>query len=183
MSMSMVSRRVVGHTKGKRKSAAPAHQSLGAGEMIGERAPKFVPMMAGAAPKPAAGIWSQKSLLKGLAMLVGALLCASLAYFVFKGRSDTSRDRTEQAELQVSRAASPAAASPMHRRPGRPAVSAGGQDVSQNPALAERSGLTDTSFLATAYVRKKVALPNISGVCTVKANGAIDVEDCLRRQE
>ena len=181
MSMSMVSRRVAGYRKGKRKSMAPPPPRAAQEESLRESAQRFAPFAVRAAPPT--GFWSQKSLLKGMALLGGAIVCGGLAYFVLKEGGNASSSSAYAPPARTEFAAARPPSDPSFRRQSRVSVSAGGQTPAHSVAGADRALPTDNSFLATAYVRKKVSLPNISGVCVVKGNGSIDVAECLRRQE
>lgn len=150
--------------------------------MVGEPARHFAPLSVHVAPKPQATGWMQQRWVKGMAMLVGAIACSGLGYLVFKA-TGASSDEPVRTERAASRTHAIYEAEPTYRRPPRVTVSSGGQAIPEHPAQTERATLTDSSFLATSYVRKKVSLPNISGNCVVKGNGALDVGECLRRQQ
>ena len=182
MGMAMVRRRIAGYAKVKgRKPRPPLPLRQDDWEMVGERARPYVPMVAlGPRPAPPRSWW-QKAW-KPFASSVGVLLCCGFAYIVFNSSSRPSyRDATEAAQYpRTASASSGVSSSP--RRSGRTSSYPGNEGAPDTIVLSNRSTPTDESFRASAYVRKKVSLPNISGDCVVKGSGSRDIGECLRQQ-
>lgn len=183
MAMAMVRRRIAGYAKGKKKRAPVPRRSEPNEEMVGEQAVRMYSPMAAVgrtiAPKPWwHGIW--KSLAIGSGVIVGCVLAFAVIKSPTRSYADTAaerRDYPRSAVLPHSRVVGAVEA-----RRGETGVTGAKEDAgSREIVLSNRAAPTDMSFQATAYVRKKVYLPEISGNCVV-GNGSQDMGECLRRQ-
>lgn len=182
MSTTTVSRRVI-FTKMKktRKPRVPLpRRPSPSDEMVGEQAKPFV-FLGGTVPRAVpASPWWQKAL-RPAAIALGVLVCGACAYFLANQSSRPSYDRG--AETRASAASSTSGgARPSRVRIAQSSAYPGGDSVVEPIVLSNRAAPTDASFRATAYVRKKVSLPNISGNCVVSDSGSRDIGECLRRQ-
>lgn len=183
MGMSIVRRRIAGYAKAdprkKKHAPLPRRKSDPNEEMVGEAAVERAPFMAvspRARPEPT---WMERARMPVLGA-VAALVVLGLGLAIFGSfgqptYADVAReyDRASQTQASTTPRRSAAVA---QEYPGN-----GGAIVPVS--LADRSLPTDESFRATAYVRKKVNLPNISGECVIKGDGAKDFGECLRRQQ
>lgn len=181
MSTTTVSRRVI-FTKMKktRKPRVPLpRRPSPSDEMIGEEAKPFV-FHGGTVPRPVTvGPWWQKAL-RPAAISLGVLVCAAGAYFLSSQTSRSSYDRGTEA--RAAAASSSVGAGRSRVRIAQSSAYPGGEAAVEPVVLSNRAAPTDESFRATAYVRKKVSLPNISGNCVVGESGGRDIGECLRRQ-
>jgi hypothetical protein len=145
----------------------PKRRPSSSDEMVGEKAKPFAPLAASSRPVIRKAGWQRFA--KPTAILVGiGLLAGGVAMVAMSGSA--SRDYAEpEIRSVVSR---PSVTTVRVGNPTR-------EDIAP-VAVMERSTPTDASFLASAHVRRKVALPNISGNCMV-GDGGHDVADCLRR--
>lgn len=186
MGIAMVRRRIAGYAKvkGKAKPRAPLPPRKKAEdeEMVGEAARVYTPMAAVAPRQLPPRSWWQKAW-KPAAGSVGVLLCCGFAYFVLNSSSRSSYDYSAEAVQYPRTSSASAGVSSVSRRSGQASAYPGNNVATGNIVLSNRSTPTDESFRATAYVRKKVSLPNLSGDCVVKASGGLDIGECLRQQE
>ncbi len=182
MTMTVVSRRVVGFAKTKRKVVPQLPPKQASDELVGEPARPFAMLARRAVPdSPKKNGWQR--LWKPAAILIVAVACFGLAYYSITSSRSPLAEYSASNE-RPSHASSRHSGSGMSMREG--ARSSGSSQVSERQVpvvLSERTLPTDDSFRATAYVRRKLSFPNISGVCVVKGSGSRDIGDCLRRQE
>lgn len=183
MAVSMVRRRIAGYVKANprsKKKHAPLPKRSEEETMVGEAAIVSRPFVAPVrrppptfferAWKPAAGV-------------LGALLALTIGILIFNspGRSSSYSSYRETTTSPAPQSYTGPGTSP--RRNGGAAQEYPGNGGAAPPiSLADRALPTDESFRATAYVRKKVNLPNISGECVISGGNAKDFGDCLRRQ-
>lgn len=184
MSMTLVSRRVVGYVKGKPKAKArkrPQAPPEPSEKVIGGPARPFTPFAVHKAVAVPAQNWWLRSW-RPAALSIGALLCCAFAFYAMRDLVGPSAERSARSAT-VTTTQSRAVGTSSSRQGARSAAVYPGNDTHTGEVvLSQRSLPTDESFRATAYVRKK-ALPNISGTCVVRGSGARDIGDCLRRQE
>lgn len=181
MSMTLVSRRVIPPSRKapQKRQAPPPPRREESGDMVGERAKPFAAFAAPRRPPPPQ-TWWQKAL-KPAAISLGVLVSCGFAYILYKASpTPSSGNNTDFAAYSGATTSGGGAAA---RRAGRAGVYPGNEGAMAPIDLSARTGLTDESFLATAYVRRKVSLPNISGNCVVTGNGSRDVGECLRQQQ
>lgn len=180
MGVSMVRRRIAGYAKVKGKPRAPLPQRKKSDEMVGEPARPHTPMAAFAPRQLPPKTWWQKAW-KPVVGALGVLACCGFAYFVVNSSSRTSYDYSADSAQYPRTTSSSSSMSSAARRGGQAAAYPGSTGAPENLVLSNRSTPTDESFRASAYARKKVSLPNISGDCVVKG-GSLDIAECLRRQ-
>lgn len=186
MGMSMVRRRIAGYAKAdprkkkhaplpRRKSSSPDDDVL-----VGEEAVESRPFMA-VSPRPRPEPTLLGRTWKPAVGAVAALLLIGVGYFVFGGSGyDRSYSSYREASSSPARSYSGQGSAP--RRGAAPQEYPGNGGAAAPVSLADRALPTDESFRASNYVRKKVNLPNISGECVIKGDGAKDFGECLRRQ-
>lgn len=186
MGMSMVRRRIAGYVKAnprskKKHAPLPRRRDDSDDEvMVGEAAVESRPFMAVSPRRQPEPTLLQKAW-KPVVGALAALLVAGVGFLVFGGSGYERSYSSYRETARSSPAPSQAGAGSAPRR-------AAGQEYPGNGgaappvSLADRALPTDESFRATAYVRKKVDLPNISGNCVIRGDGARDMDECLRRQ-
>ncbi|CAG0963784.1 hypothetical protein RHDC4_00853 [Rhodocyclaceae bacterium] len=184
MGMSMVRRRIAGYAKAdprkKKHAPLPKRKSDPNEEMVGEEAVVSQPFMA-VSPRPRPAPTLMEKARKPILGAVAALVALGLGLAVFggfgTGRSYADAAREYERASQVQASTTP-------RRGNAVAQEYPGNGGAVAPvSLADRALPTDESFRATAYVRKKVNLPNASGECVIRGGeGARDFGECLRRQ-
>jgi hypothetical protein len=118
--------------------------------------------------------------LKPTAIFVGVAALGGAVYLIGKSRPP-SYDDSPAREVRSMASSLPSRATPALPRAARATDHAGAQERTEPVVLSQRAAPTDESFLATAYVRKKVSLPHLSGECTVSGGGSRDVAACLRQ--
>lgn len=182
MAMAMVRRRIAGYAKVKKKRVPlPKKSGPADGPMVGDAVRVYAPLAAvgrsGASRSRWQTLW--KPVVIGASLLVGCIV----AFMVMKSPSRSyppayeRQDYPKTSALSASRIVGASAA----RRSG--SASSNGQGNvggGEMVVLVNRGVPTDDSFRASAYVREKVFLPNVSGDCVV--GGALDINDCLRQQ-
>ena len=176
MGMTIVRRRVVGYVKKTRKPHVPLPRKRDTDEMVGERAKPFRPLAAFVSKKPDRDGWWRRAW-KPAALLAGIVAGAALIYSLAGSLHPAS-----SSDRSVARVSAPAPSSSLRNNSkavAYPNDQAGVVEVQ----LSNRALPTDESFLATAYVRRKVSLPNISGNCVVTGDGSRSIGECLRQQE
>jgi hypothetical protein len=164
-----VRRRLIFIKKTKNPHAPlPKRRRSSSDEMVGEKAKPFAPLAAPARPVVREAGWRRfakpaLAALGGVGLLVGGIVMVATS-------GPASRDYAEpEIRSVVSR---PAVTTVRVGNPTR-------EDIAP-VAMMERPTPTDASFLASAHVRRKVSLPNISGNCKI-GEGGQDMADCLRR--
>lgn len=181
MAMAMVRRRIAGYAKVKKKRIPVSRKRDPNEEMVGEAAVVrvYAPTAAVGRAVEAKPLWH--GLWKPLAIGSGVAAGCLIAFFVMKspGRSGdySSAQRPEyprSASLPHARVVGASAARHVE-------ATSTGTGGSAEVTLSSRRTQTDDSFRATAYARKKVYLPEISGNCVVTGAGARDIAECLRQ--
>lgn len=180
MGISMVRRRIAGYAKvnpRSKKKHAPLPKRSEDDVMVGEAAAVQQVFMAAPRRQP------ERTLLekawKPIGGAVAALLVLGLGLVMFGGVGGSGRTYADAAR-EYDRGTQVQASTP--RRTGPTQEYPGNGGAVAPISLADRSLPTDESFRATAYVRKKVNLPNISGECVISGGNAKDFSECLRRQ-
>lgn len=182
MGMSMVRRRIAGYAKvdprKKKHAPLPRRKSDPNEEMVGEEAVVSQPFMAAPRPRPEPTRLERAK--KPILGAVAALLALGIGFAVFGGFGSSGRSYAEAAR-EYDRASQAQAATTPRRGTAVAQEYPGNGGAVAPVSLADRALPTDESFRATAYVRKKVNLPNASGECVIR-EGARDFGECLRRQ-
>lgn len=186
MGMSMVRRRIAGYAKvdPRKKKHAPLPRRKSNPDddvMVGEEAVVSQPFMA-VSPRPRPEPTLMERARKPILGAVAALVALGLGLAVFGGFGSSGRSYADAAREYDRASQTQAATTP--RRGNAVAQEYPGNGGAVAPvSLADRALPTDASFRATAYVRKKVNLPNASGECVIRGGeGARDFGECLRRQ-
>lgn len=184
MSMTLVSRRIVGYVKSKPKAKArkrPQTAPEPSEKVIGGPARPFTPFAVHTAVAAPAQNWWLRSW-RPAALSIGALLCCALAAYAMRGLVGSSTERSARSATVAE--AQPRAVGTSSARQGARSASVypGNETHTGEVVLSQRSLPTDESFLATGNARKR-SLHYISGTCVVRGNGARDIGECLRRQE
>lgn len=185
MAMAMVRRRIAGYAKVKRKSAPlPKKSGPADGPMVGDEVRVYAPLAAVGRTGAPRSTWQKlwKPVVIGSGLLVGCIV----AFMVMKSPTRAysggveRQDYPKSSSLSASHVVGASAA----RRSGAAPSSNGQGNLGggEMVVLVNRTAPTDASFRASAYVREKVFLPNVSGDCVVGGNGARDINDCLRQQ-
>jgi hypothetical protein len=180
MTMTTVSRRVAGFAKVKKaaKPHAPMPRRDTPNVMGGRRTTPVVTVPV-ERKEAIQRTWWQRAA-KPVGMAIGALACCGCIFVVATAKPAATgtlyayRADSESAPVTApSRAAQTSTGASLY---------SGSDAPQQEIVLSNRSTPTDESFLASAYVRRKVSLPNISGNCVVTGSGSRDVGECLRQQ-
>lgn len=188
MSMAMVSRRFAGYAKkgkGKPRPRVVRQPTVkDKDDLVGDEARPQRAMAAFVPRQLPPTAWWQKAW-KPAAISVGLLACCWFAFVVVNSSNQSSSNYAADSRSYSS--ASPSSMGISSRRGGQAAAYPGNTGATESIVLSDRSTPTDESFRATAYVRKKVSLPNkvslshMSGECVVKGGGVEDIVECLRK--